>query len=129
MERPSNQFPPAASPPDISTKLWACISLRCRPFLYPRTKHLRPHRIAKRKKTKVRRALQRHILFASAAPKHKRHTNNDDQNKFFTRQASFKIGLNIVNQKHETTLSTNHVLKKRPRQAYLNLTYKRVKKE
>gem|GEM_PF-4527785 len=77
----------------------------------------RPHRIAKRKKTKVRRALQIRILFASAAPKHKRHTINDDQKKFLPRQASFKIGLNIVSQKHETILSTNHALKKRPRQA------------
>ena len=72
----------------------------------------RPHRIAKRKKTKVRRALQIRILFASAAPKHKRHTINDDQKKFLPRQASFKIGLNIVSQKQETTLSTNHALKK-----------------
>ena len=84
---------------------------------------------SKDRKTKVRRALQIRILFASAALKHKRHTINDDQNKFLPRQASFKIGLNIVNQKHETTLSTNHALKKRPRQAQLNLANKRVKEE
>ena len=68
-------------------------------------------------KTKVRRVLQIRILFTSAAPKHKRHTINDDQKKFLPRQASFRIGLNTVNQKHDTILSTNHVLKKRPRQA------------
>ena len=80
-------------------------------------------------KDKGSRARQIRTSFASAAPKHKRHTINDDQKKFLPRQASFRIGLNIVNQKHETIQSTNHVLKKRPRQAYLNLTYKRVKKE
>ena len=80
-------------------------------------------------KTKVRRARQIRILFTSAAPKHKRQTINDDQNKFLPRQASFKVGLNIVNQKHETILPTNHVLKKRPRQALLNLANKLVKEE
>ena len=67
---------------------------------------------SKDRKTKVRRARQIRFIFASAAPKHKRHTINDDQNKFLPHQASFKIGLNIVSQKQETTLSTNHALKK-----------------